>query len=204
MRPKYAIMQGMSFSPIGMVFAATAITWSAYALPATQPVLPPVEHADTETVTNVPFAAWGQRRGEFKFTLEFLGTVSNGVEMAFGVDADGDGELSDGEVELLAGWDCGALFIADNAMEERAMEAVVDGAHVFSCICEMRSGGRIASVACTDNGSAVFPDPVAAKSAWLHASAWNMVRLAGRGENVRTGEYFLVQTTPSGFLFRFR
>lgn len=187
-----------------MTFAVIAIAWSAYASPAIQPVLPPVEHADTETVTNVPFAAWGQRCGEFKFALEFVGTVSNSVEMAFGVDADGDGDLSDGEVDLLAGWDCGALFIADNATEERATETAADGAHVFSCVCEMRSGGRVANVACTDNGSAVFPDSVAAKAAWLHASAWNMVRLAGRGENVRTGECFLVQTTPSGFLFRFR
>ena len=181
-----------------------AIAWSAFATPAIQPVLPQVEHADTETVTNVPFAAWGQRRGEFRFALEFVGTVSNGVEMAFGTDADGDGELSEGEVDLLAGWDCGVLFIADNAMDERVTETAADGVHVFSCVCELRSGGRIANVACTDNGSAVFPDPVAAKSAWLHASDWNMVRLVGRGENERSGESFLVQATPSGFLFRFR
>lgn len=102
----------MRFSLPGMAFAATAAAWSAYALPAVRPVLPPVEHADTETVTNVPFTAWERGLRAFRFDLAFTGTASNNVEMAFGTDADGDGGLSDGEVDVRAGWDCGELFIA--------------------------------------------------------------------------------------------
>ena len=131
-------------------FTWLAIEWPAYALPAVRPVLPPVVNADTETVTNVAFAAWEQGLREFRFDLAFTGTASNNVEMAFGTDADGNGELSDGEVSVLAGWDCGELFIANNATDECFTEASSPGAHVFSCVCEMRSNGRVVNVACTD------------------------------------------------------
>ena len=186
------------------VLAGAAIEWPAYALPAVRPVLPPVVNADTETVTNVAFAAWEQGLREFRFDLEFTGSASNNVEMAFGTDADGNGELSDGEVSVLAGWDCGELFIANNATDECFTEASSPGAHVFSCVCEMRSNGRVVNVACTDNGAAVFLDLAAAKPAWLHSLDWNMVRLTGRGENVRVGERFSTKITPSGFFFRLR
>ena len=209
-------------------FTWLAIEWPAYALPAVRPVLPPVVNADTETVTNVAFAAWEQGLREFRFDLEFTGTASNNVEMAFGTDADGNGELSDGEVAVLAGWDCGELFIANNATDERFTEASTENApapeasgcpsvegaspegrkgprvHVFSCVCEMRSNGRVVNVACTDNGAAVFLNLAAAKPAWLHSLDWNMVRLTGRGENVRVGERFSAKITPSGFFFRLR
>lgn len=208
----------------GMVLSATAV----YALPAVRPALPTVEYADTETVTNVAFTAWEQGLKEFRFDLEFTGTASNNVEMAFGADADGNGELSDGEVAVRAGWDCGELFIANNATGERLAEASTENApapeasgcpsaegasqegrkepraHVFSCVCEMRSSGRVVNVACTDNGAAVFLDHAAAKPAWLHSLDWNMMRLTGRGENVRVVERFSAKTTPAGFLFRLR
>lgn len=187
-----------------MAFAATAIAWSAQALPAVRPVLPPVADADTETVTNVAFAAWEQGLREFRFDLAFTGTASNNVEMAFGTDADGNGELSDGEVAVRAGWDCGELFIADNATGERFAEASAAGAHVFSCVCGMRSSGRIVNVAFADSGAAVFPGLAAAKPAWLHSVGWNMVRLTGRGENVRGGERFSAKTASSGFFFGIR
>ena len=187
-----------------MAFASTAIAWSVYALPAVHPVLPPVANADTETVTNVAFTAWEQGLREFRFDLEFTGTASNNVGMAFGTDADRNGELSDGEVAVLAGWDCGELFIANNATDERFTEESAAGAHVFSCVCEMRSNGRVVNVACSNDSSTVFLDLAAAKPAWLHSLDWNMVRLTGHGENVRVGERFSTKITPSGFFFRLR
>ena len=193
-----------SLALIFAVFAWSAIEWPAYALPAVRPVLPPVANADTETVTNVAFAAWEQGLREFRFDLEFTSTASNNVEMAFGTDADGNGELSDGEVAVLAGWDCGELFIANNATDELFTEASPPGAHVFSCVCEMRSNGRVVNVACSNDSSTVFLDLAAAKPAWLHSLDWNMVRLTGRGENVRVGERFSAKITPSGFFFRLR
>jgi len=78
-------LKGTNLSPPLSLLAAlacAAIAWTAHALPAVRPALPPVANPDTETVTN----------------------------LAFGTDANGDGELSDGEVALLAGWDCGELL----------------------------------------------------------------------------------------------
>jgi hypothetical protein len=144
-------------------FTWLAIEWPAYALPAVRPVLPLVANADTETVTNVAFTVWEKGLREFRFDLEFTGTASNNVEMAFGTDADGNGELSDGEVSVLAGWDCGELFIANNATDEHFTEASSPGAHVFSCVCEMRSNGRVVNVGCSNDSSTVFLDLAAAK-----------------------------------------
>lgn len=47
----------------------------------------------------------------FGFDLEFFRTPSNNVEVAFGRDADGDGQLSFSETEMSLGWDCGAYFV---------------------------------------------------------------------------------------------
>jgi hypothetical protein len=172
-----------------IVLVAAVIATSASALLAARPVLPMVEHADTETVTNVAFAAWEPVMREFLFDLEFSGTASNNVEMAFGVDSDGDGALSDGEAGLLAGWDCGALFVADNATDERVAAAASNGVHVFSCVFGIRSSGSISEVVFTDNGVEVFHGLAADKPSWLHSTNWNMVRLVGRGENVRVGDF---------------
>ncbi len=183
--------------------AIAAMANVAYALPAVRSALPPVEYIDTETVTNVAFTAWEQGLKEFRFDLEFIGTASNNVEMAFGTDADGNGRLSDGEVDVVAGWDCGEWFILSNVTDERVTEAATSaGAQAFSCVFEMRSSGRIVNAAYTNNGEVVFAELAASKSSWLYSVGWNMVRLVGRGENVRSGERFSAKITPCGFAVR--
>lgn len=187
-----------------MLFAAMAAAQPAFALPAVRPVLPPVARADTETATNVPFTAWERGMRSFRFDLEFAGTASNDVEMAFGVDADGDGELSDGEADVIAGWDCGELFVADNAGGGRFAEPAPDGRHVLSCVCETRSDGRVLGVAFTCDGRAVFAGLAAARPAWLHSTKWDVVRLVGRGEGVRAGERFSAKVSPAGSVLTLR
>ena len=59
---------------------------SVFALSPVWPVLPPVEHLDTETVTNVSFSAWQPHLRYFTFKLAFNATSSNNVEVAFGTD----------------------------------------------------------------------------------------------------------------------
>ena len=172
---------------------------AASAASAARPVLPPVEYADTETATNVAFTAWEQGMREFRFDLGFYGTASNNVEMAFGTDADGDGILTAGEVSVIAGWDCGELFVANSATDGRISETAASGPHDFSCVFEMRSNGRIAGAAFSDNGSQVFSGISAAKPSWLYSAGWNMVRMTGRGENIRAGERFSAKITADGF-----
>ncbi len=72
------------------------------------PPLPPAIHADTETVTNVPFTVALDVVGRLSFDLVCRATPSNNVEVAFGRDADGNGMLDVGEEAHTVGWDCGA------------------------------------------------------------------------------------------------
>ena len=77
------------------------ISSMALAMPPVRPVLPPVEHIDTESTTNVPFMAWQEHVGKFKFSLTCRTTATNNVQFAFGRDADDDGILSLEESDLV-------------------------------------------------------------------------------------------------------
>ena len=71
--------------------------------------LPPVAHADTEVVTNVPLSAFSRRAAKFAFSLGCRVTPTNNVEIAFGTDSDADGVLAPRETRLVVGWDSGIL-----------------------------------------------------------------------------------------------
>ena len=137
------------------VVVAFAITSVTFPLPPVQPTLPSVACLDTETVTNVPFAAWQQHLRHFTFKLAFNGTPSNNVEMALGTDRGTgttgilpvggsgvsplqsggtgttgvspveDGELSPEERDLVVGWDCGVWFVENGATGERITAAPI-------------------------------------------------------------------------------
>ena len=190
----------------GLPFAVLAAvsTLEASAAPAAMPALPPVEYADTETVTNVAFTSWEQGLKEFRFDLEFSGSASNNVEMSFGTDSNGDGALTDDEVSVIAGWDCGELFVANNATGERFSETAADGLQCFSCVLKMHSSGRIAGATFSNNYSQVLSALSAAKPTWLYSALWNMVRMIGRGENIRTGERFSAKAVAQGFAVRLK
>ena len=185
---------------------ACSVASAVFALPPVRPVLPPVEHLDTETATNVPFTAWQKDLRHFTVKLAFNATPSNNVEMAFGTDADGDGLLSSDESDLTAGWDCGSWFVEDGETGERftAVPTGGCGAHDFTLRVRLRHNGAVESMRFLDNGTEMFAELAAAKPAWLHVPAWNRMRLVGRGENVRAGERFLAQVTPQGLAVRMR
>ena len=185
------------------------VTHVVFALPPVSPMLPPVEHLDTETVTNVPFTAWQKHLRHFTVKLAFNATPSNNVEIAFGTDGSTgttdvspveDGELSPDECDLTVGWDCGAWFVEDGATGERVTAAPTGGcgAHELVVRVRLRRTGAIDDVRFLDNGAEVFTGLAASKPPWLHASGWNRLRLVGRGENVRAGERFFAQVTPDG------
>ena len=190
-----------------------AVTSTVFAFPPVRPVLPPVEHLDTETVTNMPFTAWQRDLRDFTVNLSFVATPSNNVEIAFGTDTGttgilpvGDGELSPDECDLTLGWDCGSWFVEDGESGERFVAAPTGGCglHDFALRVRLRHNGAIESVRFLDNGTEVFSEIAASKPAWFHALAWNRMRLVGRGENVRAGERFFAQVTPHGTSVRLR
>ena len=164
-----------------------------------RPVLPPVECPDTEVVTNVAVSAQGSR--EYAFELTFSGTASNNVEIAFGADADGDGALSVDEIGFSAGWDCGEWFVMNSATGERAMASAAEGAHCLVGTIRLRTGGRVRDIAFRDGAAALFPTLQGAARTWAFPADWNMMRLVGRGENIRSGDQFHVTATSHGLMF---
>ena len=168
------------------------------------PVLPPVEHLDTEVVTNLVISIAAQGLREYTFELTFSGTASNNVEMAFGTDTDGDGALSVDEIGLSAGWDCGEWFVMNAATGERVSASAAEGAHSLAGAIRLRTSGRVKEIAFSDGASDLFPTLQGAARAWAFLTVWNMVRLVGRGENVRSGEQFHVTAASHGLTLRLK
>ena len=74
--------------------------------------LPQPVYADTEVSTNISFASQSLDR-RFRLELDISPSVSNAVEIAFGTDANSDGDLDRAERELFLGWDCGSWYCRD-------------------------------------------------------------------------------------------
>ncbi len=157
-----------------------AVATAVFALPPVRPVLPTVAHDDTETATNVSFAAWQDCAGKFNFSLTCRTTPTNNVQIAFGTDADGDGVLSLAESDLVAGWDCGAWFVQEGFDGGRVESAAGFGnlrTLAFTVTLNPRTAAPVSAAAAVD-GAAAFTGIDAAK---LYRRSWNMMRLTGRG-----------------------
>lgn len=168
--------------------------------------LPSPQYLDSEVVTNIPFQSWQDGLCKFTYSLAFNATASNNVEMAFGFDADKDGELSDEEIDLVSGWDCGEWFLEDGAGETRfvSLPAGDDGMHEFSCAMRLRSSGRIEEVVYTDNSIGIFTDVATSKPSWIYSSRWNLIRIVARGDNIRGNERYSVRIDSKGLRIIFR
>ena len=181
----------------------TGVFLSATAFAANfAPTLQPVEFLDTEVATNVAISDVSQEARRYAFSLSFVGSASNNVEIAFGTDTDGDGALSDEEVEFSAGWDCGEWFIETAKTGERLSAAGADGQHELLGAIVLRADGRTRSAALLDGPTPIFPSLQTIARSWTFPDAWDMARLVGRGENIRTGERFFITATTHGFAIR--
>ena len=95
----------MSASAVSAGVLAFAL--SASAAVRILPTPPPSGFIDTEASTNVIFAPLQEDTRQYvvRFSGDF--SPSNDLEVAFGGDANGDGDLSPEEVEARYGVDCG-------------------------------------------------------------------------------------------------
>ena len=168
--------------------------------------LPSPQYLDTEVVTNIPFHSWQEGLCKFAYSFTFNATASNNVEMAFGFDADKDGELSDGEIDLVSGWDCGEWFLEDlvGGASYTSLPAGDDTLHEFSCAMRLRSSGRIEEVSYTDNSIGIFTDVATTKPSWIYSSRWNLIRIVARGDNIRGNECYSVRIDSKGLRIIFR
>ena len=82
------------------------------------PSMPPPVYDDCEIVTNCVFVASRQDAKVFSIQMELDATPSNGVEVVFGRDADGDGILSRTEEAMSVGYDCGEWKVVNLVIGE--------------------------------------------------------------------------------------
>ena len=186
---------------LSFAICLAASAWGRAAVPA---ALPPAVHADTETVTNVPFATALDAAGRLSFDLVCRATPSNNVEVAFGRDSDGNGMLDVGEEECTVGWDCGAWFVREGADGE-PLAAVPErppagGVRTLSWRLRVGADGVPSRLDAQADGAAVFGALADAPPAWLYSPSWNLLRLTGRGIDAPI-ESFSVAATPDGTVF---
>ena len=170
------------------------------------PALPPSPYADTEATTNLPLRVGVPGRDwHFDFQMS-CAAVSNSVQIAFGVDADADGELTSAEIRLVVGRDATCAFVENPVRGERLEEALVAsrsrvgfGARVFL----RHAGVPSRFVATNEVGEALFAGWRATPPAALFDPSWNLMRVTVRGPTVAS-EHAAVSVGPAGHVVIFR
>ena len=140
------------------------------------------------------------------FELAFRGTSSNNVEIVFGRDDDGDGNLSFGESDVRVGWDCGRYFIERVPTGERFEELSVDTNGTdrtlrWDCALKHRV---MWGLSVTNEVGPAFAVATAASPSWLYDANWDRVRLTARGPDARDEQRFDVEVTTTGIAVIFR
>ena len=183
-----------------MFLLATCVATCACAKAMGPVPLEDAEFADTEASTNVPPPVCTSSPHAFSFTMDFAGSPSNAVEIAFGVDADADGALAPDEARLVIGWDCAAWFVRNETEGEILSEpaAVVAGSQTLSVSMRIGRNGRPSSCAVNGGNTPLFTSLASAPPPWLHDCSWNLCRITSRGVGSHEAS-FVVSSAPDGF-----
>ena len=179
---------------------------NAGAEPTPLPQLPEPTHADSEVSTNLPFNTARSDAREFGVSIAFTGTASNCVQVAFGHDADGDGDLSACEARLSVGWRAGSYFIEDVLNRHRLTEtanAASGEARSFSLHVGLGRSSRPISFAATNESGRCFFSLSDTPPGWLYSEDWNLLKVTRRGVEA-TGETIAVDCLYKFFNIRMR
>ncbi|MGN0844558.1 MAG: hypothetical protein ACI4QT_04975 [Kiritimatiellia bacterium] len=139
---------------------------------------------DSEVSTNIAFNASRNDVKTFDVRIELASSVSNCVQVAFGRDADGDGELAPEETGLVLGWRSGRYFVEDVAGENRYFEteSVADSGLRFLHLNAAMDSAFVPRRASFKNGlGACFAEIADACPPWLFSAEWNLLKITRRG-----------------------
>jgi hypothetical protein len=148
------------------------------------PALPESEFCDTEVFTNVAFNAVRNDARHFGVSMAFMGTESNCVQVAFGHDADGDGNLEAVETGFVLGWRGGAYFIEDAAGQNRLVEPTVGVAHAdrrFVLSAKLNAHSVPVQVSVSNECGACFAVLSENVPSWIFNRKWNLMKVTRRG-----------------------
>ena len=167
--------------------AAALFASFAFSLPAVDVTVgaqPASLFADTEVSTNIAFNATRSDMREFDVRMELSGSVSNCVQVAFGRDEDGDGDLAPEETGLMFGWRGGRYVIEDVCGEARYSEDGVstdETGRFLHMRVKMDRNMVPKRAAFTNEVGACFAPLSSPVPDWLYREEWNMMKVTRRG-----------------------
>jgi len=147
------------------------------------PTLPPSLFMDSEVSTNVVVNRMRNDVKVFDVSLDLAASVSNSVQIAFGRDADGDGDLAPGETALVVGWRTRRWFVEDVRRGVRHFEPASDASGPRFLRMSVRTDDGFApeSAAFTNETGACFADLSRPAPAFLFDRSWNLAKVTRRG-----------------------
>lgn len=182
-----------------MISAGLALAVSAHAGRSVDlGPLPVWDSLDTEVSTNVSFAVGRPQDRFLTFDLELHATPSNNVQVAFGRDADNDGELSVSETALVVGWDSGEWVVSG----PRPQDVFRSPAQTTNAIKRLQWSlyeglGSPRRLAATENDMPIPSLDGSRPPDWFFDQEWNLLRLTVRGTDI-PGESFRAWMTAPG------
>lgn len=168
--------------------------------------LPVSPVADTEASTNVAFNVVRSDVKDFDVRIELAGSISNNVQIAFGRDTDGDGELSLEETGLTLGWRGGNYCIENVSESMRILEAPAstNGAARVLHMHVVTDLELVPKTVSFENESGpCFAAVAAASPDWLYRTDWNLLRVTRRGADAAQ-EWCRIECDYRRFVIRIR
>lgn len=183
--------------------AAGAFALRAVEFTITQ--MPVSPFADTEVSTNMVINKADINYVDLKFT--FCGTPTNGLEMAFGTDANTNGVLDAEEVETRFGWRGGRYFI-ENALTCESFDSdAIAGSQNLSVELHLdirSSPQQVRRIAVAGVNASAFAGILSERPpAWLWRREWNMMRMTRRGTEPPS-DWLYYKASNLGFVIRLR
>ncbi|MBR6733257.1 MAG: hypothetical protein IKL96_02535 [Kiritimatiellae bacterium] len=182
----------------------TVVAFAAFARKAMAAPLPQPDFADAGACTNIVLNALSAS-GTLSFSLSFAPCASNNVEVAFGVDLDGNGVLSPDEWRMEAGWNRGVWLVRSAEGECVQQAAAPPGGEdvAFRWNLWLRGGRCPSRLVATVDASPIFAGISASPPGWLYEPEWNMACVMVRGMDV-VGEHGAVKASVDGTVFLLR
>ena len=164
--------------------------------------LPVCEHVDTEVATNFPIRCGTRGLSHSKVVASFVATATNGFEVAFGKDADGDGRLSSREAEHAVGWDCGHWFVRgpEAAFTRVGGEGTLGERVSLQWVVDIGGGRARKALFVVEGEEIVWERERARNENWLFNPEWDTARVTVRGVD-GASERLAIGLTCDGFVF---
>jgi hypothetical protein len=179
------------------------VTFSLFGAVVDVPKISVSRFADGESSSNTAFQSnLPSRARTFKIEMSFNASMTNNVQIAFGMDSvHEDGKLAAEETEIILGWDCGKWFLRPKGLKTRYDSVVTNfvvGQRTLKASIEIAPGGEPKAITFQDNGSTFsFSDFKLKDNSWLKPDDWSLLRVTTRGADIADEDVSIKFTNDS-------